>query len=86
MVKSSMFATVFGLKQLAILTPFQVPFLGSLGLAIRAHPALRASQQLSFLPVGKSLVEGQLGAFIFLLKQGACSNLRTVREGNRATQ
>ena len=25
-----MFATVFGLKQLAILTPFQVPFLGSL--------------------------------------------------------
>jgi hypothetical protein len=28
MVKSSMFATVFGLKQLAILTAFQVPFLG----------------------------------------------------------
>jgi hypothetical protein len=29
MVKSSMFATVFGLKQLAIPTAFQVPFLGS---------------------------------------------------------
>src|ERR1700723_2926078 len=28
MVKTSMFATVFDLKQLAILTPFQVPFLG----------------------------------------------------------
>jgi hypothetical protein len=39
MVKSSMFASIFALKQLAMLTAFQVPFLGSIHAGTKAEQA-----------------------------------------------